>query len=72
MFLQWRNGALSIGPVPHVWGWGIELAWNKRELLTGKKPPLGEVIFADYKALVWMRGDWLPRYFNRSLPWGDP
>jgi hypothetical protein len=69
MFLQWPNGVLSVGPICHAWdAWGIELAWNRRELL-GDKPQRGEVTFADYKALIWFKGDWLPRYTSRSLPW---
>ena len=68
MTLRWRNGLLHIGHLPFVGGWGLELAWNRREDLNDP-PSDGETIFADYKCLAWWRGQWWPRYSSYAMHW---
>ena len=66
MLIRWRNGMLHVGYLPFLHGWGVELAWNRREDLNDA-PEEGEAIFADYKCWAWWRGRWWPRYSSHAI-----
>lgn len=68
VLLKWRNGGLHVGYDLMRDGYGVTLMWNRREDLNDP-PPVGEIIFADERRLIWYRGEWRPTWYRYSMPW---
>jgi len=55
MHLRWNNGVLTVGRLLWCDGYGLELAWGRRDLL-GEDVHEGDALFADRVQIVLATG----------------
>lgn len=72
MQIKGSNFVVDIGPCLFrgPGSYHVCLAWNRRDLFTGRLPPEGEVRFADMIEVWWRRGCW-PRFSQYHMKWNQ-